>query len=75
MGKVYRLYIILLDCPYWIAPEVVMKEKNLTWALDIWSLGCIIIEMATKNPPWYNIAKTPDEVIKLIASSTGIFAI
>jgi mitogen-activated protein kinase kinase kinase 2 len=54
-----------------VAPEIVLKEKEITSAIDIWSLGCIIIEMATKNPPWSNIAKSSEEVINLIANSTG----
>jgi serine/threonine protein kinase len=54
-----------------LAPEIILKEKEITAAVDIWSLGCIIIEMATKNPPWSNLAKTPKEVIDLIAKSTG----
>jgi mitogen-activated protein kinase kinase kinase len=54
-----------------MAPEIVAKEKVLTSAVDIWSLGCIIIEMATRNPPWSNIAKTSEEVLNLILNSTG----
>jgi serine/threonine protein kinase len=62
---------LYLECPYWMAPEVAANETVLTPAVDIWSLGCIIIEMATRNPPWSNIAKTTDEVISLILNSTG----
>ncbi|KAL5213537.1 hypothetical protein ABZP36_024384 [Zizania latifolia] len=39
--------------PYWMAPEVVMSNKGYSLAVDIWSLGCTIIEMATAKHPWY----------------------
>lgn len=44
--------------PYWMAPELmhaVLQKDNssdLAFAVDIWSLGCTIIEMLTGNPPW-----------------------
>ncbi|KAF5736116.1 Mitogen-activated protein kinase kinase kinase 5 isoform 2 [Tripterygium wilfordii] len=44
--------------PYWMAPElmqaVMQKDTNsdLAFAVDIWSLGCTIIEMLTGKPPW-----------------------
>ncbi|OIW19983.1 hypothetical protein TanjilG_31860 [Lupinus angustifolius] len=38
--------------PYWMAPEVVMNTHGYRLPVDIWSLGCTILEMATSNPPW-----------------------
>ncbi|KAJ6305613.1 hypothetical protein OIU78_021042 [Salix suchowensis] len=38
--------------PYWMAPEVVMNTNGYSHAVDIWSLGCTILEMATSKPPW-----------------------
>lgn len=61
-----------IDPPYWMAPEIVNKEPNLTSAVDIWSLGCIIIEMATRKPPWSNVSSNCQEIIDLISSSQGI---
>ncbi|TKY70546.1 Mitogen-activated protein kinase kinase kinase YODA [Spatholobus suberectus] len=48
----------LKGSPYWMAPEllqaVVQKDNSsdLAFAVDIWSLGCTIIEMFTGKPPW-----------------------
>ncbi|KAK3222685.1 hypothetical protein Dsin_009710 [Dipteronia sinensis] len=48
----------LKGSPYWMAPELmisVMQRDNnsdLALAVDIWSLGCTIIEMLTGKPPW-----------------------
>ncbi|KAG2390408.1 Mitogen-activated protein [Vigna angularis] len=56
MGNSYDLS--LKGSPYWMAPEVVKgsikNESNLdvVTGIDIWSLGCTIIEMLTGKPPW-----------------------
>ncbi|TKY56038.1 Mitogen-activated protein kinase kinase kinase YODA [Spatholobus suberectus] len=38
--------------PHWMAPEVILNTSCVGLAVDIWSLGCTIIEMATSKPPW-----------------------
>eukprot|EP01012_Entosiphon_sulcatum_P042630 TRINITY_DN56683_c0_g1_i1.p1 TRINITY_DN56683_c0_g1~~TRINITY_DN56683_c0_g1_i1.p1 ORF type:complete len:564 (-),score=49.19 TRINITY_DN56683_c0_g1_i1:139-1830(-) len=35
----------------WMAPEVV-KFGATSWASDVWSFGCTVIQMATARPPW-----------------------
>ncbi|KAL8528649.1 hypothetical protein ACS0TY_006190 [Phlomoides rotata] len=48
----------LKGSPYWIAPELLQpvtpKDANadVGLAVDIWSLGCTIIEMMNGKPPW-----------------------
>uniref|UniRef100_A0A2P2JQK4 Protein kinase domain-containing protein n=2 Tax=Rhizophora mucronata TaxID=61149 RepID=A0A2P2JQK4_RHIMU len=48
----------LRGSPYWMAPElmqaVMQKDtsSDLAFAVDIWSLGCTIIEMLNGKPPW-----------------------
>ncbi|WCJ35363.1 mitogen-activated protein kinase kinase kinase 5 [Euphorbia peplus] len=51
----------LKGSPHWMAPEVIkavmQKDANpdLALGVDIWSLGCTIIEMFTGKPPWGEI--------------------
>ncbi|KAH0453484.1 hypothetical protein IEQ34_017808 [Dendrobium chrysotoxum] len=40
---------------YWMAPEVVHPKKTYGHAADIWSLGCTVLEMLTREIPYPNV--------------------
>lgn len=52
--------------PLWMAPEV-LRNEGLDFALDIWSLGCTVIEMATGRPPWGTKTSNPVAAVFEIA--------
>jgi serine/threonine protein kinase len=52
-----------------MAPEVVRREGH-HFAADIWSVGCVIIEMLTGSPPWSNISRKVSDVLKILATTT-----
>lgn len=37
---------------FWMAPETLRRDRELTCAVDVWSLGCCVLEMATAQHPW-----------------------
>ncbi|KAG5133940.1 hypothetical protein JHK82_025128 [Glycine max] len=43
--------------PYWMAPKVVnlKNQGGYRLAVDIWSLGCIVLEMLTRQPPYSDL--------------------
>uniref|UniRef100_A0A0E0D5C0 mitogen-activated protein kinase kinase kinase n=1 Tax=Oryza meridionalis TaxID=40149 RepID=A0A0E0D5C0_9ORYZ len=43
---------------YWMAPEVVNPKKTYGPQADIWSLGCTVLEMLTRNIPYPNVEWT-----------------
>ncbi|KDO43268.1 hypothetical protein CISIN_1g042809mg [Citrus sinensis] len=53
----------------WMAPEV-LRNEGLDFATDIWSLGCMVIEMATGRPPWGDkISNAAATLLKIACSN------
>ena len=40
--------------PYWMAPEVI-EMKPPTPKADIWSVGCLTVELFTGKPPYFDL--------------------
>lgn len=48
-----------------MAPEVI-KVEGYSYAADIWSLGCLTIEMLTGRPPWTEFGSNPKQILRKI---------
>lgn len=46
----------LTGTPMYMSPEVIRNNKRgKHGAMDIWSLGCVVLECATGRKPWSNL--------------------
>lgn len=57
--------------PYWMAPEVIRGE-TVTWAADIWSLGCVIVEMFTGQRPFAQLANAVQALNFIVSSEEPV---
>eukprot|EP00026_Physarum_polycephalum_P000629 Phypoly_transcript_00630.p1 GENE.Phypoly_transcript_00630~~Phypoly_transcript_00630.p1 ORF type:complete len:1367 (+),score=377.41 Phypoly_transcript_00630:213-4313(+) len=51
-------YGTVAGSPHWMSPEVIM-EGDVTYAADIWSVGCTIVELLTAKPPYATLGAMP----------------
>ncbi|CAN0922196.1 Mitogen-activated protein kinase kinase kinase 5 [Linum grandiflorum] len=67
----------LKGSPHWMAPEVIQAvmqkdgSPDLAFAVDIWSMGCTVIEMFTGKPPWGEL-QGPQAMFKVLNKSPPI---
>ena len=54
---------------YWMAPEMIM-QKGYGRKIDIWSLGCTLIEMATARHPWPHVQNAHQLVLEIVKGHT-----
>ncbi|KZV90279.1 hypothetical protein EXIGLDRAFT_837889 [Exidia glandulosa HHB12029] len=48
----------VVGSPYWMAPEVI-EQFGATTASDIWSVGCVVIELLDGQPPYHQLKPMP----------------
>eukprot|EP01119_Soliformovum_irregulare_P024043 TRINITY_DN8539_c0_g1_i1.p1 TRINITY_DN8539_c0_g1~~TRINITY_DN8539_c0_g1_i1.p1 ORF type:complete len:1005 (+),score=242.40 TRINITY_DN8539_c0_g1_i1:52-3066(+) len=53
----------VVGSPYWMAPEV-LDGRPYGKEVDVWSFGCLVMEMMEGWPPYYNFA--PEKATELI---------
>lgn len=50
----------MLGTVFWMAPEVVnTQEKGYNLKVDIWSVGCVVLEMWAGKRPWSGYETVP----------------
>lgn len=45
----------VVGSPYWMAPEVI-EQSGASTASDVWSVGCVIVELLEGKPPYGDLA-------------------
>lgn len=56
----------------WMAPEIIKETGHGRFA-DIWSIGCLVVEMCTGKPPWHDYKRI--EIIEAVIGSEKVPAI
>jgi len=52
--QIAQLCASLKGTPYYMAPEI-LRRTGHTISADVWSLGCLVIEMLTGKAPWTSL--------------------
>jgi serine/threonine protein kinase/WD40 repeat protein len=55
----------VVGTPGYMAPEQALAQKDLSVAVDVWSLGAILYELLTGQPP-YQAATPVDTILRLL---------
>ncbi|EJD47951.1 hypothetical protein AURDEDRAFT_102129, partial [Auricularia subglabra TFB-10046 SS5] len=55
--------------PNWMAPEVI-ELKGASFASDIWSLGCTVVELLTGKPPYADIPNGLSVMFHIVEDDT-----
>nr|ODO01011.1 STE/STE11/CDC15 protein kinase [Cryptococcus depauperatus CBS 7855] len=45
----------VVGSPYWMAPEVI-EQSGASTASDVWSVGCVVVELLEGKPPYGDLA-------------------
>ena len=53
---------------FWMAPEVVRRRKDIGAEADVWSMGCVVLEMATGEPPWSGCGGQAQAIYKIAST-------
>lgn len=53
----------------------VILRKGLSQKSDVWSVGCVVIEMLTGRPPWSDKTKNVKHVYNLITSKGSLISV
>ena len=56
-----------LGTPVFMAPEAIEDPTKVTTASDIWSLGCLVVEMCTQQLPWAGVASSRENLFFRLA--------
>ena len=62
----------LVGTPHWMAPELIRRIPYTT-AVDIWSLGITVIEMADGYPPYSDISDGMKAMYKIVTEDAPFF--
>ncbi|CAL1529617.1 unnamed protein product, partial [Lymnaea stagnalis] len=51
----------------WMAPEMFYPSNDYSYEVDIWGIGCTVVEMVTRKHPFHNLKEYPHVFFKLMS--------